>query len=330
MKEKIFRILKYALPFVLAGVLLWLAFRGQDWKSFLSGLAQTRWGFVVLSVVAACVALALRALRWNLLLRPLDPESSVLGAWRANNIGNLMNLVVPGLGEFVRCARVRTRKCSYEKALGTAAMERVWDLLAVAVLLFVAVVAGSGTLLPFLREQVFAPFMSRFSFSLLWPLLGVVVLAGAAIAVVLRLRESVPVCGRVYSAAAGMFQGFACIFRMRGKLLFLACTIGVWAMYVLMIWLTFLAIPGLEHLGMRDALFISAVGNVASVVPAPGSLGAYHYIVGLAISSLYLGVSGISPLALLCATVAHGSHALLIVFLGVVSLLLPLCGRKKS
>ena len=36
--------LKYVLSFLLAGVLVFFAFRGVDWKAFWSGLQQTRWG----------------------------------------------------------------------------------------------------------------------------------------------------------------------------------------------------------------------------------------------------------------------------------------------
>ena len=52
MNKKLLNILKYMLSFGLAAVLVYLAFRGIDWKEFLAGLKATRWGWVILFIVA--------------------------------------------------------------------------------------------------------------------------------------------------------------------------------------------------------------------------------------------------------------------------------------
>ena len=46
MSQKAANIIKYSLSTILAGVLVWFAFRGVDWKAFWAGLQQTRWGWV--------------------------------------------------------------------------------------------------------------------------------------------------------------------------------------------------------------------------------------------------------------------------------------------
>ena len=50
------KVLKYVLSFVLAGVLVYFAFRGVDWTAFWSGLQQTRWGWVALFVLFSAMA----------------------------------------------------------------------------------------------------------------------------------------------------------------------------------------------------------------------------------------------------------------------------------
>ena len=87
-----------------------------------------------------------------------------------------------------------------------------------------------------------------------------------------------------------------------------------------MTYFTFRAVPQLPgSLGFTDAVFVSAIGNVASVIPTPGNLGAYHYIVSLALSTIYLGAQAIVPSTLLFATLSHGSHAALLILLGIYS-----------
>ena len=116
MDKKAKSAIKYTLSFLLAVVFVWFAFRKVDWQAFLSGLGQTRWIWVPAFFAASVGALIFRALRWKLLLRPLDPEVSAARLWDANNVGNLANMVLPGTGEFVRCGYVCSR-CGYDKAI---------------------------------------------------------------------------------------------------------------------------------------------------------------------------------------------------------------------
>ena len=77
-----------------------------------------------------------------------------------------------------------------------------------------------------------------------------------------------------------------------------------------------LAMPSLDGLGLADAVLISAMGNIASVIPVPGGIGAYHYIVALTLQALY-GADW--DTGVLFATLNHELHALLVIALGVIS-----------
>ena len=89
----------------------------------------------------------------------------------------------------------------------------------------------------------------------------------------------------------------------------------------------FLAVPPLSHLGLMDALVISGVGNIASVIPVPGGIGAYHYLVSLCLESLY-GVQW--ETGILYATLNHELHAILIIVYGCLSYLHLTLKRKNS
>lgn len=319
MEKKASQVLKYVLSLLLAAALLYFAFRGVDWKDFWTGVQKTRWGYILLSFVPGFAALVFRAERWRLQLLTIDPEVGRGRIWHGSNFGNVINLAIPGLGEFYRCAHVADRKVGYDRTFGTILMERAWDLLSVFLLLLFAVLVGREKLAGFMREQVLQPFAERFSISI-WLALALAAAAFAAVCVlVFALRGRSRLCRRLADAAKGVLQGFTAFARMDGKLLFLVYTFGIWAMYILMTYLTFMAVPSLESLTLADSLFISSVGNIASVIPTPGNLGAYHYIVGLAISSIYLGASRILEAPLLCATLAHGSHAVLLILVAIHS-----------
>ena len=317
MSKKAANIIKYSLSAVLAGVLVWFAFRGVDWKAFWTGLQQTRWAYMVLYFVVALLALVFREERWYALMHPLDPELRRLQVWDALNVGNIINIVLPGAGEFARCGYVSSRRMSYDKAFGTIACERMCDLVAVVVLLVAALVLKWESFGTFFLENIWHPMAGRLGSGMLWLLIGVLAaLLALFFFLVYRYRRRNRWCARIAATIKGLLTGFASVAKLEHKWAFVLTTVGIWTMYVLMLWCTLRALPLLDGLGMVDALFLSAVGNIASVIPVPGGIGAYHYLVALSIQSLYAAPW---ETGILVATLGHEAHAILIILVGVIS-----------
>ena len=76
------------------------------------------------------------------------------------------------------------------------------------------------------------------------------------------------------------------------------------------------AAPFLEELDMIDALFLSLVGGLGFAVPVPGGIGAFHFIIGLALSALY-GIP--MELGIIYATLSHTSQAITQMIFGLGS-----------
>lgn len=333
MKAESKKILKIALSFALAGVFVFFAFRGIDWASFAQDIRQTRWIWVLAFCVVSVGALIFRMLRWQALLRPLhggadgaDGKVSALRVWDANNVGNIVNVVIPGSGEFVRCGYMTAGRASYDKVLGTVVTERICDVLAIVLLMAIAILCGSEQMKQFFRTNIAGAAAGQLS--LLWVLAGVLLLLAAGVWALWHFRERNAFCGKIADKLKGFAGGMTSFVRMRKKWLFIIYTIGIWTMYVLMSYSIIKAMPELSHLGAADALFLCAIGNFASVIPVPGGIGAYHYLVALSLSGIY-GVSW--ETGLLNATLNHELHAILILLLGAVSYIsLTLQNRKAA
>ena len=348
MKAESKKILKIALSFALAGVFVFFAFRGIDWASFAQDIRQTRWIWVLAFCVVSVGALIFRMLRWQALLRPLhsgadaaesgsggsaagsadgaDGKVSALRVWDANNVGNIVNVVIPGSGEFVRCGYMTAGRASYDKVLGTVVTERICDVLAIVLLMAIAILCGSEQMKQFFRTNIAGAAAGQLS--LLWVLAGVLLLLAAGVWALWHFRERNAFCGKIADKLKGFTGGMTSFVRMRKKWLFIIYTIGIWTMYVLMSYSIIKAMPDLSHLGAADALFLCAIGNFASVIPVPGGIGAYHYLVALSLSGIY-GVSW--ETGLLNATLNHELHAILILLLGAVSYIsLTLQNRKVT
>lgn len=329
MNGKLSSAVKIILSSLLAAGLLFLAFKGTDWKNFSEGLKSTHWGWIMMSVAAALAALVLRAERWRLQLTVLDQSVGRGDVWHGSNIGNFFSLILPGSGEFIRCGYVTTEKAGYDKVFGTIVVERLWDIIAVAALFTAALVSNNDVLAPFMNEHITGPLMNWIADAPLWIAAVPVVLFLVFIITVFIFRDRIPFFSRCAGAVRGIGTGMTAFFKMDRKTLFLIYTAGIWMMYILMTYFTILGIRGMESFDFRDAVFISATGNIASIIPTPGNLGAYHYLVGLAISNIYLNSTGITDTALLCATLSHGTHALLLIVLGLCSYILTLQNKKR-
>ena len=315
MTKKAKDILKFILSFLLAVALVWIAFRRVDWKAFLDGLRLTRWGYVIPFLVASVVAIFLRTLRWRDLLRSSGQSVRWLTVWDAYNVGNVANVALPGSGEFIRCGYV-VGKSAYGDALGTVVMERVWDFVSIVVIIILALVLDRAKFGPFFVEQVWTPLSEGLNFSLWWLVVLLVVIIGLFIWAVFRFRDRNRLCRKVADALASVGRGFSSFTRMERKGLFLLYTFGIWLMYLLMCFCILKALPELSYLGLEDALFFTAVGNIAAVIPLPGGIGAYHYLVALSVSSIY---GGSWETGLLFATLQHELHSVLLLVLGVFS-----------
>lgn len=328
MNPTIKKTLKYLASAAVAVLLLWFSFRDVEWASFAAVLKECHWGYVALSMAAGSFAFLLRALRWRRLLMPIDDSISTLTTFNGVNIGMISNFVFPRIGEFVRCGVITRRsapadpehpdkkKASYDKVLGTVVLERSWELLVMLLLLAVVVIAGFKRFGGFFVEQIWNPMAQRLDFSIWWIVALFVAVCVAGLWLLWRHRESNAFCSKVWGIFNGILQGFASCLKMDKKWLFFAYTACIWLTYWLMAASTVWAAPFLEHLDVIDALFLSLVGGIGFAVPVPGGIGAFHFVISLALSMVY-GIP--MEMGIVYATLSHTSQAITQIFFGAVS-----------
>lgn len=317
MQSRISKILKYLISISLAVVLLWFSFRDVEWTDFIAGLQECRWGFILLSMAAGAFAFWLRGLRWRQLLQPIDPAISRITTFNGINIGNISNFVFPRIGEFVRCGVITRRSsATYDKVLGTVVLERGWELLVMLMMLALVVVGGFEKFGNFFIRQIWEPIASRLDISLWWVLLVLAVCGLGGIWVIWRFRATNRLCAKVWGIFTGLLLGFSSCLRMERKWLFFAYTLFIWMVYWLMAATTVWAAPFLDHLTVIDALFLSLVGGLGFAVPVPGGIGAFHFVISLALMGVY---DVPMEAGIVYATLSHTSQAVTQIIFGLAS-----------
>lgn len=329
-------IIKYLISAAVACFLLYFTFRGVKWESFLAGLKSCRLSYIAVSMCAGIAAFWFRGLRWREILLPIDRSITRRTAFNAVNIGYIANFVFPRIGEFVRCGFITKnslpaeggdgkdsfgavrKKASYDKVLGTVVLERSWDMVTMFLFLMVLLVFRWREFGGFFMEKMWKPFEENLNFSLWWLLLGIAVLCAAGIYAIYRTRNRFRFSRAAADICKGLMQGiFSCV-KMKRKWKFFFYTGVIWLMYWLMSAATMSAMPGLDGLGPVDALFLMIAGSFGWLVPVPGGFGAFHFIVSLALSTIY-GVP--FETGIVFATLSHESQAITMAVCGGISYL---------
>lgn len=325
------KVIKYILLLCLAFALLYLSFKGVKWSDFISGLKSCNYYWIFVSMVVGFLGFFIRALRWRLLLQQLNKEISLRESYDGVTIAYLTNFVLPRAGEIARCGVIaKTKKTTFEGALGTVVLERGFDLICLicwVVLLLIFKWNDFGT---FISRQMLEPITARFSSGLIYIILGALIVFIAIFVMLWFIRKrilKIKFFRKIADIVKGLMAGLLTAFKMKHKWLFILYTLMLWGTYWLTSYTTIQAFPSVGHLNGTDALFLMIIGGLGWVVPVQGGLGAYHFVVSLALASVYAipQTTGV-----IFATISHESQALTMIFCGLLSLVSISIWQKKT
>ena len=127
------KFLKIFLPIFLGIFLCWYAynqFNEQQLKQIRETFLKVNYWYIALAVFLGFLSDISRAIRWELMLRPIGYTTSLLHRIMAVFIGYLINVTIPRSGEVSRALLVSNYDgVPFEKSFGTIISERVIDLL---------------------------------------------------------------------------------------------------------------------------------------------------------------------------------------------------------
>ncbi|MDD2420421.1 MAG: lysylphosphatidylglycerol synthase transmembrane domain-containing protein [Bacteroidales bacterium] len=317
--KKLYSAIKYILLLSVAAILLWASFRGVHWNDFKEGLRSANFHWIGASMLASVAAFWFRAMRWRLVMMPLGYKIGKSDAWDGINIGYITNFAVPRAGEFARCG-VITKKTGlpFETVAGTVVLERSVDLLSLALVTISVLFFQWDKFGAFVNREILQAVGKSMSVNFAWIAFAVLFAAGVFLYIVYHFRKTNPIFRKMADIAKGVINGVVSGFRMPQKWMFLLYTVAIWFCYWLMSYTTILAFPAVNGLGASDALFLMMIGGFGWVIPVQGGIGAYHFIISLALASIY-GID--QTTGVVFATISHESQAITMLLFGTLSLI---------
>ena len=293
--------------------LLYFAFKGVDLKAVGKEMGNAKLEWIGLSMLVGLGAVVSRGMRWKLVLDSMGYRST---SWRTSyaiGIGYLINMVFPRAGEVARATALRrSDKIPVDVLLGTIIVERLIDLIIVSILLGLTLILTYPELQKLLAStQGSESAANEGGIPWLWIALSLILLATW----LLRKRFFKTSLGqRVQSFLRGLSQGFTSIVRLDKPWAYLGHTVFIWASYFVMIYVCFFAMPATESIQIDQSLFVMMAASMGIVVPVPGGVGAYHYLVAKALEVLSVPY----PEGLAFATLVHASQTIMLMSTGVI------------
>ena len=253
-------------------------------SKILQDFRSADYSYVLIALVLFMVSNIARVLRWHQMLEPLGYRPHFVNSIGSVMIGYLVNLGIPRSGEFVR-AGVLSKYEGYqpEKVMGTIVTDRVMDVICLLVVIMLSLLLSYDTIGVYLEENM--DLSGKIALITNYPMLiGAVGLVGLTLlALAWRYRTSImqsSIGAKVVNLLEGLWVGIKSIAQLRRPSLFVLYSIIIWLMYYLMTYVSMFAFAPTENLGAVAALVVFVLGTLGFVFPAPGGMGAYHFMIG--------------------------------------------------
>lgn len=262
------------LGLVVSALFAYLAVRDVDFELFWEGLRESNLAWLVPALAVLALAVVVRAVRWRLLF-PAATRPPLGATTRALLIGQFFNNVLPArAGEAIRVLSLhREAGTSRAEALATAVNERIYDVLALLVLLFVAT--------PFLPDVTWLRSAAALAIvAVAFTVAAIVALARwGARPLRFLLRPLVALPGidaeRLDYAAASIVRGLSGLRRPRLAAVAFGVTVASWLVLAASFWLVMLAFD--LGVGFGAALLAVIAINLALIIPSSAAgLGVFE------------------------------------------------------
>ena len=289
---------------------LFLAFRQAEMSEMIQIITHTNIPYLLLLIPFPFILIYLRALRWQVILRSIR-RVSIPSLFSSTIIGFMVNHTLPlRIGEFARAySLARKEQLSTVECFGTIITERVYDLLALFLmlipLLFVPEVSqqfgevGTYLVLALLLFYLFFLYLSRY---------------GSRFLEYRIVSALIP--RKIFPLVASLVRGLQSLQSWRDLLIVIAISIISW-MGAGFLYYVGLAAFHITHLPVWSGFVILIFIAFGVALPsAPGYIGTYHYFAILA-----LELFGIDrDTAQVYSIVTHGLQTIFFIGVGLICL----------
>lgn len=332
MRKRLLSVLQYII-FLGGGLfLVWWQLRSMtenEESAFRQAMTMANYWLVIPVVLISLLSHLSRAMRWKLLMKPLNYRPALKNVFSVVMVGYLANAAVPRLGEVLKCTLLaRYEKLHFDRLVGTIVVERMFDLLCYLIFIGLTVLIQIDVIGGYVKNKLssiaHAPGLPIWLKLIL--LISVLIFIFTLIRFLRRKYPGNKVILKINSFVKGLIEGVKTIKELKERKLFLAHTLFIWSMYLLQIYIGFSVMESTSHLGLKPAFSVLTLATLAMIV-TPGGIGSFPIFVKETL--LIYGI--LSPAGTAFGWVLWGANTGIVIIFGLAALLLlPILNRKDN
>lgn len=284
------KILQYIFAFAFSGLLVWLSVKNIDangWQQMKEAVNNANFLLILPVLVMAVLSHWFRAMRWRLLLEPINIYAGKFNSFAAVMIGYFVNMGVPRLGEVLKCtALAKYEKAPADKILGTIVIERAFDVVCFFLFLCITLLLEFNNISDFISEKIKDLFYTNGSFN--YTKIAIIGATIIAIIVIIKLiftkYKNNKLVAKSKAVLNNIKSGLKTIYTLKRKKAFIVYTLLIWAMYLLQIYAAFFAFKATTGLGLSVAC-VALTASTFAMIATPNGLGSFPIFVSAALVS---------------------------------------------
>jgi glycosyltransferase 2 family protein len=285
MRKIITNVFQYVFFLGLGLFLLWFTTRNltdEEIRMMKESLKNAHYLMVLPAMIMLLAAHYSRALRWKILMEPLGFQPSTTNTFIAVMLSYFFNLLVPRLGEVMKCTLLaKYEKTPVDKLIGTMVAERAFDVICLLLVFFLTIILQINVVGEFASVELKKLFINKaggFDSGRVLLFMGILVGTGATLWFVLHKFRHIGIIDKIRGIIRGIWEGLTSVRFVKRKTAFFLHTIFIWTMYLMSIRLGFFAMDAVSELGIKPSFTILSFGSLAMIV-TQGGIGAYQLLV---------------------------------------------------
>lgn len=318
MNAKTKKTLRIGLPVLLAVFFGWYTFSKLPIDQIIPYFKSANYGWIALGMFLGLLSNLSRAYRWKYLLTPMGYSVKLPNSIMAVFIAYLANFGIPRSGEVLRAAVLTNYEdVPFQKAFGTIIAERMADMIILLGIVAITLLIQFD----FIYELLQTAFQPK-----KLVLFGAIGIVFSILVFVYLKKSQSKIALKVRNFARGLLEGILSIFKMEHKWLFIFHTLFIWTMYVLMFYITTLAVDDLNGVSI-GALLIAFIAGSFTIAATNGGIFVYPLAIGAAFSIFDIPENP----SIAFGWIMWASQTLMIIVLGSLSFLfLPVYNAKQK
>lgn len=336
MLKRFLGILKYLLFLGLGIFIFWWVYKDEPIANYKTALKELNYFWVILSLVFNLLSQISRALRWNMLIKPLGYEPKFYNSYLSVLILYFVNLLLPRAGEVFRCTILsRYEKIPFTKLAGTVFVERLTDLIMLIILAVIIILSQFSAFTLFFSTHPEISEKLNNILSVRNVLIGVTLLVILLFLFLLfryyikhnKIIKKIPFIEKIKHIKQNFITGIYSISKLENKWMYIGHTAFIYLMWLCMLYVIFFAYAPTSHLSLKTGMITFLMGGLAMLAPVQGGIGPWHFMV---YETLF--IYGIPKAdGKVFALIAHASTNLIYLLLGLLALLIiPIINLRKA